>query len=504
MAAIGFDNDRYLAEQSKCILERCKQLGNKLYLEFGGKILFDYHAARILPGFDPNVKMRLLASMKEQTEIVICIYAGDIERRKMRADFGITYDADAMKLIDDLRDWGLTVRAVVVTRYNNQPAVNQFAKRLERSGNAVYFHKAIPEYPNNVDLIVSDHGFGSNPMIETTKPIVVVNGPGPNSGKLATCLSQIYHEFKRGRSAGYAKFETFPIWNLPLKHPVNIAYEAATADLGDVNQVDPFHLEAYQKTAINYNRDIEVFPVVHRILQRLLGNDACYKSPTDMGVNRAGYAIVDDGVCRAAATQEVIRRYFRYGCEYTMGMAERESVNRCERLMSELAVRPEDRPLVKPARNAASNAQSTGKGNRGLYCGAAIALRDGTIIAGKNSELMHAASSAVLNAIKHLSGLPDHLHLLAPPVVQSITNLKRDVLEAKQVSMNLEETLIALSVSAASNPAAQLAMERLRDLRGCEMHLTHIPPPGDESGLRRLGVNVTSDPQFAGKGLFFS
>lgn len=504
MGIIGFDNDRYLAEQSKCIMERCRKLGNKLYLEFGGKILFDYHAARILPGFDPNVKMRLLASMKEQVEIVLCIFAGDIERRKMRADFGITYDADAMKLIDDLRDWGLTVRAVVVTRYNNQPAVNQFAKRLERSGHSVYFHKAIPEYPNNVDLIVSDNGFGANPMIETSKPIVVVNGPGPNSGKLATCLSQIYHEFKRGRTAGYAKFETFPIWNLPLRHPVNVAYEAATADLGDINQVDPFHLEAYQKTAINYNRDIEVFPVLHRILKRLLGDDTCYKSPTDMGVNRAGYAIVDDAVCRNAATQEVIRRYFRYGCEYTMGMADRESVNRCERLMSELGVRPEDRPVVKPARESATQAQSTGKGNRGLYCGAAIAMADGTIITGKNSELMHAASSAVLNAIKKLAGLPDHLHLLAPPVVQSITNLKRDVLAAKQVSMNLEETLIALSVSAASNPAAQLAMERLRDLRGCELHLTHIPPPGDESGLRRLGVNITSDPQFAGKGLFFS
>jgi uncharacterized protein (UPF0371 family) len=504
MGAIGFDNDRYLAEQSKCILERCSQLGNKLYLEFGGKILFDYHAARILPGFDPNVKMRLLASMREQTEIVICIYAGDIERRKMRADFGITYDADALKLIDDMRDWGLTVRAVVVTRYNNQPAVNQFAKRLERSGHAVYFHKAIPDYPNNVDMIVSDNGFGSNPMIETSRPIVVVNGPGPNSGKMGTCLAQIYHEFRRGRSAGYAKFETFPIWNLPLKHPVNVAYEAATADLGDVNQVDPFHLEAYQKTAINYNRDIDAFPVVRRILQRIMGNDACYRSPTDMGVNRAGYAIVDDAVCRVAATQEVIRRYFRYACEYTMGMAEKDSVNRCERLMGELGVTPEERPLVKPARDAAAQAQATGKGNRGLYCGAAIALADGTIVTGKNSELMHAASSAVLNAIKHLAGLPDRLHLLAPPVVQSIANLKRDVLAAKQVSMNLEETLIALSVSAASNPAAQLAMERLRDLRGCEMHLTHIPPPGDESGLRRLGVNVTSDAQFAGKGLFFS
>lgn len=498
----GFDNDRYLEEQSAAILERAARFGNKLYLEFGGKLLFDYHAARILPGFDPNVKMRLLQRLRDKTDIVLCIHAGDIERRKMRADFGITYEADALKLIDDVREWDLDVCAVVITRFDDQPAARQFMTRLERRGIRVYAHRATLGYPTDVDLIVSDSGYGSNVFVETSKPVVVVTAPGPGSGKMATCLSQLYHEYRRGVAAGYAKFETFPIWNLPLKHPVNIAYEAATADLGDFNQIDPYHLEAYGIAAVNYNRDIEIFPVLQRILKRITGSSCVYKSPTDMGVNRAGMAIIDDGVVREAATQEVIRRRFRYQCEYALGLAEAATVRRVELLMEELNVRPEDRRVVIPAREAAREAMERNKGHEGVYCGAAIELPDGTVVTGKNSPLMHAASGLVLNAVKKLAEIPDKIHLLSPTIMESIANLKGRIFNVRKLSLNVEETLIALSISAASNPAAELAMEKLRELAGCEVHLTHIPTPGDEVGLRRLGVNVTSDPNFPTKDLF--
>jgi len=499
---IGFDNGKYLAEQTEEILERVKRFNNKLYLEFGGKLLFDYHASRALPGFDPNVKMRLLQSLKDQADIILCIYAGDIERKKMRADFGITYDSDALKLIDDLREWGLDICAVVITRYEEQPAAKQFKNKLERRGVPVYTHKLTKGYPTDVDLIASDEGYGANPYIETTKPLVVVTGPGPGSGKLATCLSQLYHEHKSGGSAGYAKFETFPIWSIPLKHPVNIAYESATADLHDINMIDPFHQEAYGKITINYNRDIQAFPLLKRILDRVMEGGSCYSSPTDMGVNRAGFGIVDDEIVREAAKQEIIRRFLRYTCEYAVGYATKDTVQRAELLMKEAGASPEDRRTVAAAREAAALAESSGKGNEGFFCGAAIELPDGSIITGKNSPLMHAASSLVMNTIKILAEIPDRIPLLPPVIIESIANLKSNVMNYKSVSLDLEETLIALSISATSNPAAQYAMEKLKKLRGCDVHMTHIPTPGDEAGLRRLGVNMTSDPQFASNTLF--
>jgi uncharacterized protein (UPF0371 family) len=500
-----FDNEKYLAEQTTAILERVGRFDNKLYLEFGGKIVFDLHASRVLPGFDPNVKMRLLQKLRDKTEIILCIYAGDIESRKMRADFGITYDADAFKLIDDLREWQLEIAAVVITRFTGQPSAVGFKTKLERRGVRVYTHGPITGYPMDMERIVGDHGFGSNPYIETTRPLVVVTAPGPNSGKLATCLSQVYHEHKRGVHAGYAKFETFPIWSLPLRHPVNVAYEAATAELKDVNRIDPFHLEAYGQTTINYNRDIEAFPVLRRILRKITGSSDLYKSPTDMGVNRAGFAIVDDAGAREAGKQEILRRYFRYQCEYAAGTLDQEPAQRIEMLMEEFGIRGEDRPVVIPSRKAAAAAEGRPeKGSFGVYCGAAILLRDGTIVTGSNSPLMHAAPSMVLNAIKHLAGIPHNLHLLSPNIVEAVANLKKDILHRKTVSLDLEETFIALSISSTTNPSARAAMEHLRDLDGCEVHLTHLPPPGDDAGLRRLGVNLTCDPQFATNKLFVS
>jgi len=498
----GFDNEKYLQDQTAAIRQRAKEFDNKLYLEFGGKLLYDYHASRVLPGFDPNVKMRLLQNIKDRADIILCIYAEDIERRKMRADFGISYDVDALKLIDDLRDWEIDVAAVVITRFDNQAAAAAFRNRLTRRNIRVYTHRATKGYPTDVDLIVSDEGYGANPYIKTDKPLVIVTGPGPGSGKLATCLSQLYHDHRKGVRSGYAKFETFPIWNLPLKHPVNVAYEAATADLRDFNLIDPFHLEAYGKTAVNYNRDVEVFPVLKRILHRITDANSVYQSPTDMGVNRAGFGIVNDAAVREAAKQEVISRFFRYSCEYVMGAADKETVQRVEMLMEELEVKPEDRRVVEPARQAAHEARERNKGNQGIYCGAAIELQDGSIVTGKNFPLMHAASSLVLNAIKGLAGIPDKIHLLSPAVIQSVGTLKKDVLSARNVSLDLEETLIILSISAATNPGAQVAMEKLKELQGCEVHMTHIPPPGDAAGLRRLGVNLTSEPNFSTKSLF--
>jgi len=448
--------------------------------------------------------MQLLNRLKDQVEVLLCIYAGDIERKKLRADFGVTYDLDAMRLIDELREWEVMVRAVVVTRFDGQPAAQQFMNRLERRGMRVYVHAATEGYPTDVDTIVSERGYGANEYIETERPIVVVTAPGPGSGKLATCLSQLYHDHLRGIRSGYAKFETFPIWNLPLKHPVNIAYEAATADLGDFNQVDPFHLETYGETAINYNRDVEVFPVLKRILEKITGERSLYASPTDMGVNRAGFAISDDSVVQAAAVQEIIRRYFRAGCEYAMGIAEAETVQRVELLMKEVGVEPRDRPVVVPARRAAEEGEQQERGSEGVYVGAALALPDGTIVTGKNSPLMHAASALILNAIKQLAGLPDSLPLLPENVIASIERLKSDALNSERLSLDLDETLIALSISATTNPAAEVAMDKLGELRGCDMHLTHMPTPGDEAGLRQLGINLTSDPGFASKSLLIS
>ena len=502
--AVGaaFDNEKYITEQTSEILERINKFGDKLYLEFGGKLLWDYHASRVLPGYDPNIKMKLLQKLKDKADILLCIYAGDIERKKMRADFGITYDSDALKLIDDLMGWGIDVLGVVITRFNNQPAAKLFKNKLERRNIKVYTHQYTKGYPTNVDLIVSDEGYGANEYIETEKPLVIVTGPGPGSGKLATCLSQVYHDYRRGIKSGYAKFETFPIWNLPINHPVNIAYEAATADIKDFNLIDPFHLEGYNKKAVNYNRDVEVFPILKRILKKISGGDPFYQSPTDMGVNRAGFAITDDSLTREAAKQEVIRRYFRYRCEYVMGLTNIETVQRVELLIKDFDLGTEYRNVVEPARQAALEAQERDKGNEGIYCGAAIELKDGTIVTGSNSYDLHAASSLILHAIKHLSEIPDKITLLPPNITESVKKLKTEVLNEKTLSLDLVETLIALSVGATTNPAAQIAMEKLTDLQGCEVHMTHIPTPGDEAGLRRLGVNLTSDPNFSTKDLF--
>jgi len=500
----GFDNEKYLKEQAAHILERVKKSDGKLYLEFGGKLIYDYHAARVLPGFDPNVKMRLLHELKDSADIILCIFAGDIERKKVRADFGITYDVDALKLIDDLRDWDISIKAVVITRFEDQPSAKIFRNKLERSGINVYTHRPTSGYPVDIETIVSDEGYGANPYIKTDKPLVVVTGPGPGSGKLSTCLSMMYHDFKTGRKSGYSKFETFPIWNIPLKHPVNVAYEAATVDIKDYNQIDPFHLEEYGESSVNYNRDVEIFPILKRMLEKITGKESIYKSPTDMGVNRAGFGIVDDGLVQDAAGQEIIRRYFRCVCEYAMGFIDKDSVQRIEYLMGELDLKPEDRVVVKPARDAAVEAQEKQKGNDGIYCGASIELNDGRIVTGKNSPLMHAASSLVLNAIKTIAGLPDEIHLISPSVIDAISHTKKDIMKGKNISLDLDETLIALSISSTTNPTAAHAVEKLKELRGTEVHMTHMPTPGDEAGLRKLGVNLTSEPNFSTKNLFES
>jgi len=498
----GFDNDRYVKEQTAAILARTRQFNNKLYLEFGGKLLYDYHAARVLPGYDPNVKMRLIEELRDQANILLCIYAGDIERKKIRADFGITYDSDAMKLIDDLREWGIDVLGVVITRFDHQPAATLFKNKLERRNIKVYTHRYTAGYPTDVDRIVSREGYGANCYIETTKPLVIVTGPGPGSGKMATCLSQLYHDHERGISSGYAKFETFPIWNLTLQHPVNVAYEAATADIMDKNTIDPFHWEAYKKSAVNYNRDVETFPIVRRILEKITGSPSFYRSPTDMGVNCAGFAIMDDDVTQEASKQELIRRYFRYRCEYAMGLTGKETLQKTELFLRDFGLEPTDRLVVNPARAAAREAQELDKGNKGIFCGAAIELKDGTIITGNNSTLLHAASSMIIHAIKHLADIPEKIKLLPPHITNAVGKLKTNILHDKAVSLDLGETLIALSVSAINNPAAQLAIEKLTDLKDCEVHMTHIPSTGDEAGLRRLGVNLTTDPYFTTQDLY--
>nr|MBP9044281.1 DUF1846 domain-containing protein [Spirochaetota bacterium] len=458
MNKIGFDNELYLKEQSSAILNRIKEHGfSKLYLEFGGKILFDYHAARVLPGFDPNVKMKLLERLKDSVEVLMCICAIDIEKKKLRADFGITYDADTLRTIDDFNEWGIKVRAVVITRFDGQPGAVSFMNKLQRRGVSVYTHKFTKGYPTDVDLIVSEEGYGANEYIETERPIVVVTGPGPGSGKLATCLSQLYHEHKRGIKATYAKFETFPIWNLPLQHPVNIAYEAATAELRDVNMLDHFHLDAYNQKAVNYNRDIEAFPLLKRIIERITGAPSFYKSPTDMGVNRAGFAIIDDEAVKEASKQEIIRRYFRYSCEYAMGLCDKDTVQRVELLMKDLSLTATDRKVVEPAREAANMAKEKNKGNKGIYSGAALELKDGTIITGYNSPLLHASSSVVLNAIKKLAGIPNNIDLLPGHILTSLMNFKKEILQGAPLSLDLEETLITLAISATTNPGAEAA-----------------------------------------------
>ena len=502
---IGFDNEKYLSEQSEEIRRRAAKYG-KLYLEFGGKLMNDMHAARCLPGYDPNVKLRLLQSLADQAEIILCIYAGDIEHKKMRADFGISYADDALKLIDDLKRLGLLFRGVVITRYTGQMAAQQFRQRLENRGIKVFFHYVTQGYPADDETNVSEAGYGKNEYVPTERPIVVVTAPGPGSGKFATCLSQIYHEYRHGKKAAYSKFETFPVWNMPLEHPLNVAYEAATIDLKDCNMIDPYHLQAYGKTTVNYNRDVDAFPLLRAIWEKMTGGECPYKSPTDMGVNRIGFGIIDDEVVREASKQEVIRRAFRYMTDFALGTTDRDSVARADALMQKLGLKPEDRIPVEAARQAAQNAKEAGKGKAGgnIVSGAAIRLKDGRIITGRNSDEMHAAAAMMLNAVKELAGIPAQIPLIAPNVIQSIAHMKHDILKGGYTSLNLDEALIGLAISCTTNPAAQIATEKLNELRGCEVHMTHIVTPGDEAGLRRLGCRFTSDPYFASNALFMA
>ncbi|MBR6708235.1 MAG: DUF1846 domain-containing protein [Clostridia bacterium] len=490
---IGFDNQTYIKTQSAKIMERVKLFDNKLYIEFGGKLFDDLHASRVLPGFAPDAKINLLLEMRDQTEIIFIINAADIERKKIRADFGITYDMDVLRLIDNLRALGIYVSSIVITRYTGQPGADIFRKKLEMRGERVYVHRCIKGYPNDVDTIVSEQGYGANDYIETTRPLVVVTAPGPGSGKLATCLSQLYHEYKRGVKAGYAKFETFPIWNLPLKHPVNIAYEAATADLSDVNMIDPFHLDAYNVATVNYNRDIEAFPVVKTILARITGKDDLYRSPTDMGVNMAGNCITDDKVCCDAAKQEILRRYYKAWCDYKNGTGEISTAHQLELLMKNVGVTPNDRRVVKPALEKAE----------AVDCPVfAIELPDGRIVTGKENTLLSAPASALINSVKTLSGIADEIYLLSPIVIEPILKMKSNVLGDRAMRLGLEEVLIALSICAATNSMVELALSKLTDLRGCEAHSTTMLPMAEERILRKLGLNFTCEPVFPGKDLF--
>lgn len=497
---IGFDHNKYLEEQSKYILERVNNY-DKLYLEFGGKLMFDLHAKRVLPGFDENAKIKVLHKLKDKLEVVICVYAGDIERNKIRGDFGITYDMEVFRLIDDLREHELQVNSVVITRYNDQPATTLFINKLERRGIKVYKHRATKGYPTDVDVIVSDEGYGQNPYVETTKPIVVVTAPGPGSGKLATCLSQLYHEYKRGNAAGYSKFETFPVWNVPLKHPLNIAYEAATVDLQDVNMIDPFHLEAYGETAVNYNRDVEAFPLLKRIIEKITGKESVYKSPTDMGVNRVGFGIVDDEVVKEASKQEIIRRYFKTGCEYKKGYVDYETFKRTRIIMDALELKEEDRKVVGVARKKLEEIKA-----KQTEPASAIAfeLPDGTMITGKGSPLMDAASAAILNAVKYFAGINDEILLISPVVLEPILNLKDKTLQSKNIALNCEEILMALSICAATNPMAQVAVNKLTMLKGTQAHCTNIVGKTNEQTLRKLGIDLTCDQVFPTENLYYN
>lgn len=498
----GFDPEKYLIEQSKYILERVNSY-NKLYLEFGGKLMCDYHAKRVLPGFDENAKIKLLQKLKDKLEIIICVYAGDIERNKIREDFGITYDTDVFRMIDDIRNYGLILNSVVITRYEHQPSADIFINKLKRRGIKTYTHISTPGYPTDVDTIVSDEGYGKNPYIKTKKPIVVVTAPGPGSGKLATCLSQLYHEFKRGNVAGYSKFETFPVWNVPLKHPLNIAYEAATADLKDVNMIDSFHLEYYNQTAVNYNRDIEMFPVIKNIIERISNNDSIYKSPTDMGVNRIGYGIIDDDVVKEASTQEIIRRYFRTACEYKKGYCEKDTLMRVEMILQELNIDILHRNVVLPAREYLNSIKQNDN-NIDNATVVALELHDGNIIKGRNSELMSATAACLLNSIKFLSNINDDIHLISPYVIDPILNFKRQTLSEVDHVLNAEEVLIALSVSAVTNPAAAKALKNLDKLKNTEAHSTTILNRVDDQTLKKLSVNITCEPEFLCESLYYN
>ena len=490
---LGFDNHTYLKLQSEHIRKRIAQFGNKLYLEFGGKLFDDYHASRVLPGFQPDSKLKMLLQLKEQAEIIIAISADAIEKNKIRGDLGITYDMDVLRLIDAFRSMDLYVGSVVITQYSGQPAADHFRKRLSLLGIRSYLHYIIEGYPSNIAHIVSDEGYGKNDYIETSRPLAVITAPGPGSGKMATCLSQLYHEHKRGIAAGYAKFETFPIWNLPLRHPVNIAYEAATADLNDVNTIDPFHLEAYGETTINYNRDVEVFPVLSAMFEQILGNSP-YKSPTDMGVNMAGKCIIDDEICREASRQEIIRRYYQALYDQKKDtMGSKETVYKLELLMQQASITAEDRKVI-PA--AMMRQENTG------HPAAAIQLPNGQIITGKTSDLLGASAAVLLNALKTLGGIDHDRHLVSRAAIEPIQALKTGYLGSRNPRLHTDEILIALSISAATDEAAKLALSQLPKLKGCEVHSTVILSSVDEKTFRRLGMHLTSEPAYETNSMF--
>lgn len=490
---VGFDNDKYLQEQTRFILERAKHGGEKLYIECGGKLLHDFHASRVLPGYDPDVKMRVFSSLVDKIDIIICIHAEAIENKKIRADFGTTYDADVFKMIEDFKAWGLNPTRVVITRFKGEKSALLFKDLLERRGIKVYLHTPTKGYPTNVDEIVSDAGYGQNEYIETEKPIVIVTAPGPGSGKLGTCLSQIYHEFKRGKKASYSKFETFPIWNLPIDHPVNVAYEAATADLGDVNLIDHFYLASTGKTAVNYNRDLEAFPLLKRILEKITGDESIYKSPTDMGVNRCGFGIVNDALVREAANQEIIRRYLIAREEYAKGRVSKQTVDRSYDIMSRMGLTPLMRPVVPVCHARLASAIAKGKGKDGITCVGAIELPDGEIVTGTNSPLMHASTAMLFNALKTMAKIDDDVDLIPEDIIRSVRHMKKDILHEVGCSLNLDEGLICLALSAATSKDAKRVLETLPKVKGLPAHLSHIPSSGDLKGLRVLGINVTSE-----------
>ncbi|MGM9624985.1 MAG: DUF1846 domain-containing protein [Eubacteriales bacterium] len=481
---IGFDNQKYIEMQSAHIRERIGLFGQKLYLELGGKLFDDYHASRVLPGFAPDSKIRMLSSLKDQAEIVIGINATDIEKNKINSNLGITYEADVLRLINAFRGVGLYVGSVVITRYGGQYAADMFRKKLENMGIPVYLHYTIADYPHNIPHIVSDEGFGRNDYIETKRPLVIVTAPGPGTGKMAICLSQLYHEHKRGITAGYAKFETFPVWNLPLKHPVNLAYEAATADLNDINMIDPFHLEAYNKTAINYNRDVEAFPILNAIFEKILGSSP-YRSPTDMGVNMVGFCISDDEVCRQASYDEIICRYYKALCDKLTGRVDENAVCKIEYIMRGASLNATDRAVVLPA---LEKEKQTGQP------AAALQLPDGTIVTGKSSELLGAASAMLLNALKALAGIPDDTLLISPAVLEPIANLKTKYFGNKNPRLHMDETLIALAICAASDETAARAYAQLPCLKGTEMHATVVLSAVDDATTKKLGIRLTCEP----------
>ena len=498
---IGFDAEKYLEEQSKYILERIPE-GQRLYIEFGGKLIFDKHAKRVLPGFDENAKIKLLSKLKDNLETIICIYSGDIERNKTRQDFATTYDVEVFRLIDDFRNHGLSVNSVVITRYAPHPATISFMTKLERRGIKVYTHTATKGYPTNVEQIVSDEGYGANPYIVTTKPIVAVTGPGPGSGKLATCLNQLYHENKLGKKVSYSKFETFPVWNLPLKHPLNVAYEAATIDLKDVNMIDSFHLEAHGVQAVNYNRDLEMFPVLKRIIEKITGEESIYQSPTDMGVNRVGLCITDDDVVREASLQEIVRRYLIATCDYKKGTLDEECLEKAKLLMDDFGLTEEYRNVVQPARVRAAEVNTE---DSDYYVSVmALELPNGNIVTGRSSKIMDAPSACILNAIKQMAGLADDIHLISPVILGPIQYLKCHLWKKENAALDCSETLIALTLCAATNPTAQVALEKLSELRDCRAHSTNMLPKSVELTLLDLGIDCTCDPTFLSKNLFYN